>query len=52
MQQPRAEASVVLSAQSETVGAGATMPVRKQRQVSTKAVTKAGSYCFTPTLVA
>jgi hypothetical protein len=36
------------SAHSETVGAGAKMPVRKQRQVSTKAVTRPGYYCSTP----
>ncbi len=37
-----------LSAHSETVGAGAKMPVRQQRQVSTKAVTRAGYDCSTP----
>jgi hypothetical protein len=40
--------SVALSAQSETVGAGAKMPVRLQRQVSTKAVTRAGHDCSMP----
>jgi hypothetical protein len=35
------------SAHSETVRAGAKMPVRKQRQVSTKAVTRVGYYCST-----
>jgi hypothetical protein len=37
-----------LAAHSETVGAGLKMPVRKQRQVSTKAVTRAGYYGSTP----
>ena len=50
---PRAEevASAPFSAHSETVRAGAKMPVRKQRQVSTKAVTRAGYYCSTPEAV-
>ena len=33
------------SAHSETLGAGAKMPVREQRQVSTKVVTRAGYNC-------
>jgi len=37
-----------LAAQRGTVRAGAKMDVRKQRQVSTKAVTTAGYYCSTP----
>jgi hypothetical protein len=36
--------ALFLSAHSETVVAGAKMPVRKQRQVSIKAVTRAGYY--------
>jgi hypothetical protein len=39
---------LLLSAHSETVGARAKMPVRKQRQVSTKAVTRPGYYRSTP----
>jgi hypothetical protein len=37
-----------LVAHSETVGAGAKMLVRQQRQVSTTAVTRAGYANFTP----
>jgi hypothetical protein len=40
-----------LSAHSETVGAGAKMPARQQRQVSTKVVTRAGYDCSTPEAV-
>jgi hypothetical protein len=43
---------VLLAAHSETVGAGAKMPVRQQRQVSTRPVTTGGYDCFTPTPVA
>jgi hypothetical protein len=39
------------TAHSETLGAGAKMPVRQQRQVWTKAVTRAGCCCFTPDAV-
>jgi hypothetical protein len=39
---------VPLAAHSETVGAGEKMPVRQQRQVSTKVVTRTGYDCFTP----
>ena len=44
----RSSAGDVVPAHSETVRAGAKMPGRKQRQVSTKAVTRAGYYCSTP----
>jgi hypothetical protein len=43
----KATASLV-AAHFETVGASANMPVRQQRQVSTKAVARAGCDCFTP----
>jgi hypothetical protein len=39
--------SNALSAHSETVGADAKRPVRLQRQVATKAVTRAGYDCST-----
>ncbi len=41
-------ASALLAAHSETVAAGAKMPVRQQRQVSTMAVTGAGYDSSTP----
>jgi hypothetical protein len=47
---PVGASAILLAAHSETVGAGAKMPVRKQMQVSTKAVIWAGYYCSTPLL--